>query len=78
MQWDIEIGRIDIQTEVALILKYQPSPREGHLGVLYLIFQFLLNSLKKRLVIDPHEPDIYERAFNSYAGWKEFYGEVVE
>ena len=28
--------------------------------------------------MEPHEPKVYKRAFNSYADWKGFYGDVVE
>ena len=26
----------------------------------------------------PHEPDVYEKEFNSYAHWKEFCGNALE
>ena len=28
--------------------------------------------------MDTHEPEVDEGAFNSYAGWKGFYGDMVE
>ena len=28
--------------------------------------------------MDPHEPDVNERAFSRYADWKDFYGDAVE
>ena len=33
LQWAIEIGRVDTHTEVSMLLAYQASPRQGHLGV---------------------------------------------
>ena len=41
LRWSMELRRIDIQLEVALMSQYQMSPREGHLEALYLIFNFL-------------------------------------
>ncbi len=35
LRWAIEFGRIDILTEVSLLLQYQANPREGHLESLY-------------------------------------------
>ena len=31
MRWAIEIGRVDINTEIALLSSHQAAPREGHL-----------------------------------------------
>ena len=78
LRWAVELGRIDIQVEVAIMSQYQASPREGHLEALYLIFHYLSKNLKKRLVMDPNEPGTNERMFNINANWMEFYGDVVE
>ena len=78
LRWAVELGRIDIQIEVALMSQYQASPRQGHLEALYLIFHYLSKNLKKRLVMDPNQPLVDENAFNVGADWTEFYGEVVE
>ena len=47
LRWAVELGRIDIQVEVANMSQYQASPREGHLEALYLIFHYLSKNLKK-------------------------------
>ena len=78
LRWAVELGRIDIQVEVAIMSQYQASPREGHLEALYLIFHYLSKNLKKRLVMDPNEPGTDERMFNINADWMEFCGDVVE
>ncbi len=41
LRWAIELGRIDILTEVSLLSQYQADPREGHLEALYWIMNYL-------------------------------------
>jgi hypothetical protein len=41
LQWAIELGRIDILTEVLLLSQYQADPQEGHLEALYWIINYL-------------------------------------
>ena len=67
LRWAVELGRIDIEIEVALMSQYQASLRYGHLEALYLIFHFLWKNPKKRLVMDPLEPSVNEAAFNTCA-----------
>lgn len=39
LRWAIELGRIDIITEVSVLSQHQCNPREGHLNALYKIFR---------------------------------------
>ena len=78
LRWAVELGRIDIQIEVALLSQYQVSPREGHLEALYLIFHYISKNVKKRLVMDPHYPSDKRKSFNITADWTEFYGDMKE
>ena len=63
----MELGWIDIQIKVAIVSQYQASARQGHLEALYLIFHFLWKDPKKRLAVDPKEPEVDERVFNNTA-----------
>ena len=76
--WEVELGRIDIQIEVALLSQYQALPQEVHVDALYLIFHFLSNNQKYISVMDPIMPYVDGSIFNLNADWKEFYGDVVE
>ena len=81
LRWAVELGRIDIQVEVALMSQYQMNPRTGHLEGLYHIFHYLMRHPKKRLVMDPFYPPMEEDeelVFNMDADWLPFYGDVVE
>ena len=70
--------RVDIEIEVASLLQYQASPQEVHLEALYLIFHFLSNNPKKKLVMDPIMPNVDESILNLNDYWKRLYRDMVE
>ena len=84
LRWAIELGRIDILTEVSVLSQHQCSPREGHLDALYRIFWYLKNAIKKkvhgRIVFDGSVPYIDEALFNPSPPetWSDFYPDAEE
>lgn len=84
LRWGIEIGRLDIMTEVSVLSQHQCSPREGHLDATYRIFWYLKCMLKKkhegRIVFDATMPIVDERLFNPTDAqyWDDFYPEAEE
>ena len=56
LRWAIEIGRVDIHTEVSMLSSYQASPRMGHLEQVIHIFAYLKKKPKLTLYFDPEEP----------------------
>ena len=79
LRWAIELGRIDIFTEVSQLSQHQALPREGHLEAAYHIFGYLKkHTTGARIVFDSKSPTIDEKAFNTKADWKDFYGDVKE
>ena len=74
----VETGCINIRFEVAIMLHYQASAHQGHLNALYLVFHFLRKNPKKRLVMDPKEPEVDECVFNNTANQMELYGDMKE
>ena len=77
LRWAIELGRVDILTEVSLLSQYQANPREGHLEALYWIMNYLHRYPTRRLIMNHIMPDIDESVFR-HDDWTDFYGEVVE
>jgi hypothetical protein len=77
LRWMVEIGWIDIITEVSLMSSYMAMPREGHLDAVLHIFGFLKNKYNSRMCFDPTVPYCDERAFKQ-CDWKEFYVDVAE
>jgi hypothetical protein len=79
LRWAVELGRIDIYTEVAVMLQHSASPREGHLEGLYHVFEYLRQHLMSRIVFDPYQSKVDESAFASgTTDWKDFYGDITE
>ena len=77
LRWAIELGRVDILTEVSLLSQYQANPREGHLEALYWMMNYLHRYPTRRLIMNHTMPDIDESVFR-HDDWTDFYGEVVE
>jgi hypothetical protein len=56
LRWAVELGRIDIYTEVALLSQQLALPRIGHLEVVYHIFTYLQKHDKSSIIFDPTDP----------------------
>ena len=76
----VEIGRIDIYLETAVLSQYLANPRIGHLEAAYHIFAYLKSHPKMKLVFDPTRVGLDESSFAEVGidAWKDFYGDVVE
>ena len=73
----VELGRVDIATEVSMLSSYLAYPRDGHLKAAIHLMGYLRLKHNTRLVFDPTYPDINLDSFPTYA-WTEFYGDVTE
>ena len=79
LRWSIEIGRVDILTEVSKLSAYQASPSLGHLLALYQIFAYLKKKPKLSLYFDPRLPNVDYTAFQDNASdFKEYYRDAIE
>ena len=58
LKWAVEIGRVDILTEISILSSYQESTRKGHLKQIYQIFAFLKKKPKITLYFDPQKSNI--------------------
>ncbi len=56
MQWMVELGRIDIATEVSLLSSHLAYPCEGHLETALHIMSYLRQKHNTRLIFDPTYP----------------------
>ena len=77
LRWAIELGRVDILLETALLSKYVASPRMGHLEQAYHIIGYLKQNKKLRLMFDCSQPPISNKLFKQH-DWYDFYGNVKE
>ena len=78
LRWIIEIGRLDITTEVSMLASHMVMPREGHLEAVFRIFAYLKKKHNARLIYDPTYPEIEVTDFKGNEDWSAFYGDVKE
>jgi hypothetical protein len=77
LRWAVELGRIDINIDVALLSSYLAQPRVGHLEQALHIFSYLKHHATSHLVVDPNYIAWEQAGFQDY-DWTEFYGNVKE
>ena len=77
LHWIVELGRVDLVTEVSLLASHMAMPRSGHLDAALHVVAHLKSRSNARMVFDPTYPDIYHHAFNRQ-DWVHFYGDVKE
>ena len=73
--WIVELGRVDIATEVSLLASHVTLPRMGHLQTVFHIYAYLRKRHNSRLALDPSYPEIDMRVFHQ-ADWTDFYGDI--
>lgn len=56
LRWAVELGRIDMYTEVSLLSQHLALPRVGHLEAVYHIFAYLNKHEKSSIIFDPTDP----------------------
>ena len=76
-QWMIELGHMDILTEVSQLSSFQAMPRVGHLEACYAIFAYLRKHPTMSLVFHPSRIHIRQDRFQSN-DWQDFYGDDKE
>jgi hypothetical protein len=75
--WCVELGCIDIITEVSMLSTYLCLPREGHLEAVFHVFAYLGIHHNARVVFDPTYPAVDMSTFIN-TDWKSMYGDVKE
>jgi hypothetical protein len=78
LRWIVELGRIDIVTEVSCLASCLALPRKGHLEAVFYLFAYLKKRHNGTIVLDPSYPEVDLSFFNDGADWKNFYGDVKE
>ena len=70
LRWMVELGRIDILTEVSMLAAFSAAPRKGHLAAVLHLYAYLKAHKRSKIVFDftkvEHDPPPdYD--------WKDFY-----
>ena len=58
VRWMIELGRIDMITDVSILYSFLSIPRQGRLEAVFQIFAYLDNKHNARIVFDPTYPEV--------------------
>ena len=75
LRWLVELGRIDITTEVSMLAAYLAGPREGHVHALLHVFAYINQYDRSRLVLDP---SYIVHGEEPLADWSGFYPDAKE
>ena len=70
LRWAVELGRIDICTEVSMLSSYCAAPRVGHLDAVTHLFSYLKHHDRSRIVFDP---SYIEHPEVPTPDWSDFY-----
>jgi hypothetical protein len=73
LRWAVELGRVNIITEVSMLSSHLALPREGHLAAVFHIFAYMKKKHNARMVFDPTYPEIDETRFQAQ-DWSNAYG----
>jgi hypothetical protein len=77
LRWCVEVGRIDIITEVSMLSTHLCLPRKDHLEDVFHVFAYLGINHNARVVFDPTHPAVDMGTFIK-TDWKSMYGDVKE
>jgi hypothetical protein len=77
LHWCVELGRIDIITEVSMVSTHLCLPREGHLEAVFHVFAYLWIHHNTRVLFDPTYPSVDMGTFIE-TEWKSMYGDATE
>ena len=79
LRWAVELGRIDICTEVSMMAAHCAMPRKGHLEAVWHIFAYLKRHDRSRMVFDARYPDVKDASEAlPRPDWTDFYKDVKE
>ena len=74
----VELGRVDLCTEVLMMSSHLVLPRRGHLEELYHVFAYLKKHLNAEMPFDSTLPTIEEGKFPRQDWSRSIYGEPRE
>jgi hypothetical protein len=72
LRWMVELGRIDIITEVSMLSSHLALPRRGHLEAVFTVYAFLKNKHNSTMVFDPRYTEPNEADFKE-CDWHDYY-----
>jgi hypothetical protein len=77
LRWAVELGRLDVYTEVALLSQHLALPRIGHLEAVYHVFAYLAKHETSRIIFDSSDQVPYDPTYHR-PDWSAFYDNLEE
>jgi len=78
LRWMVELGRVDICTEVSMLSSHLALPRRGHLDALFHMFAYLKAHHNSEMVFDPSDPGLDMDLFPREDWGLSIYGDANE
>ena len=78
LRWMVELGRVDLCTEVSMMSSHLCLPRQGHLEQLLHIFGYLKKRHNAEMSFDPSLPEVDKEKFPRRDWSQSIYGDVEE
>jgi hypothetical protein len=77
LRWMVELGRLDIYIQVALLSSYLVKPRVGHLEAVYYLYGYLKAHSRSSMVFDSEYINWCEDDF-PIQDWSDFYPDAAQ
>jgi hypothetical protein len=77
LRWMVELGRLDIYINVAILSSFLVQPRQGHLEAIYCIYGYLKSHNKSTMVFDSSYIFWNDTDFTLF-DWTDFYKDAIE
>jgi hypothetical protein len=78
LRWVVELGRVDILLEVALLSSHLALPRLGHLQAALHVLNYLYHHMTRSLHMDYRYPNVDNSRFPPVFDWTDFYRDSEE
>jgi hypothetical protein len=77
LRWAVELGRIDIYVDTAMLSQHLVYPRQGHLSAVYHIYSYLKKHERSTMIFDEAMVTYSDADFPIF-DWLDFYGSISE
>ena len=77
IRWAVELERVDILLDTALMSTYLALPCRGHFKYIFYTFEYLKVNPKRKICFDPQHLATDERLFAAH-DWYDFYRDAKE
>ena len=78
LRWIVEIGRIDITSEISMLSSHLVLPRKGHLEEVFHVFSYLNKHMNSEIIFDPTTPEVDMDIFQKQYWSLSFYSSTGE